>query len=74
MSERARVQPRGLRRIEAASYVGVSPTKFDEMVRRGDMPEGFRVDSIRLWDRQDLDVCFGLLKDGAERELEDIRL
>jgi hypothetical protein len=74
VSERRAIQPRGLRRIEAASYVGVSPTKFDEMVRRGDMPAGFHVDSIRLWDRQDLDVCFGLLKDGAEREMEDIRL
>lgn len=74
MSERARVTPRGLRRIEAASYVGVSPTKFDELVKRGDMPEGFRVDSIRLWDRHDLDVCFGLLKQDSEREMEDIRL
>ena len=73
MNER-RITPRGLRRIEAASYVGVSPTKFDEMVRRGDMPEGFRVDSIRLWDVRDLDVCFGLLKDNATREMEDIRL
>jgi len=74
LNERKAIQPRGLRRIEAASYVGVSPTKFDEMVRRGDMPVGFRVDSIRLWDVRDLDVCFGLLKDGAEREMEDIRL
>ena len=74
MSERRAIQPRGLRRIEAAGYVGVSPTKFDEMVRRGDMPSGFLVDSIRLWDRQDLDVCFGLLKDEAEQEVEDIRL
>ncbi len=35
MSDRRAIQPRGLRRIEAASYIGVSPTKFDEMVRRG---------------------------------------
>ena len=74
MSERRAIQPRGLRRIEAASYVGISPTKFDELVRRGDMPAGFRVDSIRIWDIRDLDHCFAMLKDATERELEDIRL
>lgn len=30
---------RGLRREEAARYVGISPTKFDELVTDGRMPE-----------------------------------
>lgn len=62
MSARREITPRGLRRVEAASYVGVSPSTFDEMVRVGDMPEGFLWRSIRLWDVQDLDVYFTLLK------------
>jgi len=33
---------RGLRRPEAASYVGVSSTKFDELVEDGRMPAPFR--------------------------------
>jgi predicted DNA-binding transcriptional regulator AlpA len=59
------IRPRGLRREEAASYVGLSPTKFDQLVKRGDMPAGFTVDGCRIWDVQDLDVYFTLLKGEA---------
>jgi hypothetical protein len=30
--------PRGLSRVEAARYIGVSPSLFDEMVKDGRMP------------------------------------
>src|SRR5262252_2740836 len=36
--------PRGISRVEAAAYVGVSPSKFDEMVRDHRMPNPKRID------------------------------
>ena len=53
---------RGLRREEAASYVGVGASKFDELVERGDMPSGMRIDGCRIWDVRDLDEAFDMLK------------
>ena len=50
--------PRGLSRTEAAAYIGVSPTKFDEMVRDGRMPKPKRVDARIIWDRLKLDTAF----------------
>jgi len=35
--------PRGLRREDAAYYVGVSPAMFDEMVKDGRMPQPKKV-------------------------------
>lgn len=35
--------PRGLSRIEAAAYVGMSPNHFDAQVRAGRMPRPKRV-------------------------------
>lgn len=42
---------RGLRREDAARYVGVSASYFDDMVNNGRMPRPFRVaDRVVLWD------------------------
>jgi predicted DNA-binding transcriptional regulator AlpA len=49
---------RGLSRIEAAIYVGVSPTKFDEMVTDGRMPQSRRIDGRKVWDVRELDLFF----------------
>ena len=49
---------RGLKRVEAATYVGCSPTKFDEMVGDGRMPNPKRVDRRKIWDVRDLDDSF----------------
>jgi predicted DNA-binding transcriptional regulator AlpA len=52
-------QPRrGLRRVEAAIYVGVSPTKFDEMVEDGRLPKPKRFDKVAVWDLRQLDNAF----------------
>ena len=51
-------EPRGLKREYAARYVGVGPTKFDEMVKDGRMPAPKRVDGRTIWDRFGLDVAF----------------
>ena len=59
--------PRCLSRPEAAAYVGVSPTKFDELVSDGRMPKGFRIDARRLWDRLKLDAAVTDLSDTGDR-------
>jgi len=38
------IPPRGLSRVQSAEYVGVSPTKFDQMVADGRMPKPKRID------------------------------
>jgi hypothetical protein len=53
--------PRGLSRVQAAAYVGVSPSLFDEMVRDGRMPAAKRVNSRTIWDLRKLDVAFDAL-------------
>ena len=54
--------PRGLQRVAAAEYIGVSPTTFDEMVDDGRMPPPKAINRRRVWDRRQLDVAF----DGLE--------
>lgn len=53
--------PRGLSRVQAAAYIGVSPTLFDEMVRDGRMPVPVRINKRTVWDRVKLDVAFAAL-------------
>ena len=70
-NRRLSIQPRGLRRDDAAAYVGVSPSKFDDWVDQGIMPEAKREGGIVVWDRLKLDDAFDTLDDGREAaELE----
>src|SRR5262245_42719250 len=55
--------PRGLSRLEAAVYIGVSPTLFDEMVKDGRMPKPIRINARAVWDRLKLDEAFAALSD-----------
>ena len=55
--------PRGLRRAEAAAYVGLGETKFDELVKDGRMPTPKRIDGRVVWDRRALDEAFDALPD-----------
>ena len=57
--------PRGLSRIESAAYIGVSPTKFDTLVKDGRMPGPKRIDRRTVWDRLQLDNAFTALPDDA---------
>ena len=50
--------PRGLSRAQAATYVGVGATLFDEMVADRRMPSPRRVNSKTIWDRLALDEAF----------------
>lgn len=42
--------PRGMNRAEAARYIGVSATLFDEMVSNGRMPRAKRMSDGRTYD------------------------
>lgn len=55
--------PRGLSRVQAAAYIGVSPTLFDEMVRDKRMPKPKHINARVVWDRFELDEAFAALSD-----------
>ena len=55
------IQPRGLSRIDAAAYVGVSPSTFDQIARDGRMPLPKRINSRTVWDIRQLDEAFDAL-------------
>lgn len=56
------VQPRrGMSRIEAATYIGVSPSLFDDMVADGRMPRAISINARRVWDLRKLDEAFDVL-------------
>jgi predicted DNA-binding transcriptional regulator AlpA len=60
--------PRGLSRVEAAAYVGVSASLFDLLVKDGRMPSAKRINSRTVWDRKKLDHAFELIPDGNTSE------
>ncbi len=49
---------RGYSRLEAAAYVGVSPSKFDQLVSDGRMPKAKQIDKRKVWDIRELDPAF----------------
>lgn len=55
--------PRGLSREEAARYIGIGCSKFDELVKDGRMPRPKRLDGRVVWDRVSLDIAFTELPD-----------
>lgn len=68
---RQAAQPRrGLSRVEAADYLGIGTTKFDEGVAAGTIPKpktGGFLGSRKVWDIRELDSAFDALPD-AEQE------
>lgn len=61
LSETRPVPRRGLSRVESAMYLGVSPSKFDEMVDDGRAPKPRRIDTRKVWDVRELDLSFDAL-------------
>ncbi len=55
---------RGLNRVQAAAYIGVSPSLFDQMVADGRMPKAKAINSRTVWDRVAVDRAFDLLPGG----------
>jgi len=52
---------RGLNRIQAAAYIGISPSKFDELVDEGVMPKPKSIGTRKIWDVRALDLSFDSL-------------
>ena len=73
LSQLRPVPRRGLSHDEAAMYVGVSGTKFDEMVSDGRMPRAVRIDGRKIWDVRALDLAFDQLpRDDAPNSWEGV--
>lgn len=58
--------PRGLSRVRAAGYIGVSLPLFDKLVAGGEMPKPKRTFGRTLWDKIAVDRAFDLLDGGNE--------
>ncbi|TGN86699.1 hypothetical protein EOW77_0019010 [Bradyrhizobium yuanmingense] len=66
--------PRGLSRVQAAEWVGVSPSTFDKMVADRQMPRPKRIGGRVIWDLKQLDCAFTALDDEGENEWDrDLR-
>ncbi len=50
--------PRGMSKAEAARYIGVGTTLFDQRVEDGRMPKPKLINSRTVWDRYRLDAAF----------------
>jgi excisionase family DNA binding protein len=53
--------PLGLDRVEAAAFIGVSVTTFDDLVRKGTMPQPRMIGSRLVWHRAELEKAFAAL-------------
>lgn len=69
----ASLPPRGLSRVEAAAYIGISPSLFDELVKDGRMPKPKRVNSRTIWDRLQVERAFEALPGGTSDDEWDFR-
>jgi predicted DNA-binding transcriptional regulator AlpA len=56
----------GMNRTQAADYIGLSASKFDEMVRDGRMPPPKQIDKRCVWDSRQLTLAFEKLPGGAD--------
>lgn len=57
----ANLSPRGLSRVQAAAYLGIGASLFDELVASRAMPPPKRIKSRRVWDRLAIDKAFSAL-------------
>jgi hypothetical protein len=56
----------GLSRAEAAEYIGVGTSLFDQMVADGRMPPAKLINSRKVWMRSKIEKAFAELPDEAE--------
>ena len=59
---------RGLNKKEAATYVGISKTKFDDLVSDKRMPPPRLADTKTIWDIRELDDFFERLPVKGEKQ------
>jgi hypothetical protein len=65
------VPRRGLSRVEAAIYLGVSPSKFDDMRKDGRVGPAKLIDGRKVFDVRMLDEIFDALPEENHHEAED---
>lgn len=53
--------PRGLSRLRAAAYIGVTPQAFDRMVAEEKMPPRTKIGGVWRWDKLAIDRHFDAL-------------
>ena len=63
--------PRGLPRLDAAEYLGISPSKFSCLVREGILPVPRVIGAKKLWDRRDLDAFFETLPRDGDADADE---
>jgi predicted DNA-binding transcriptional regulator AlpA len=56
----------GLSRTEAAEYIGVSTSLFDELVADGRMPPPKQINSRKVWMRPKIEKAFAELPDAGQ--------
>ena len=61
--------PRGLSRIEAAAYIGIGTSKFDELVADGLMPRPKLIGKRKTWDRYALDAAYADLPNEGDDDM-----
>src|SRR4249919_3790416 len=61
----------GLARTKAASYIGVSPSLFDQMVADSRMPKPRSINSRMVWDRREIEAAFSALPHRDETVTDD---
>jgi hypothetical protein len=72
LSQMRPVPRRGLSRDEAALYLGISSSKFDELRKDGRVGPPRLIDGRKVWDIRDLDNAFDNLPyETAETEADD---
>ena len=64
--------PRGLSREASARYIGVSITKFDQLVGDRRMPKAKKIDGRLIWDRIALDAAFTELPEDGGNMIDEI--
>jgi excisionase family DNA binding protein len=64
--------PRGLSADEAARYIGVGRTMFEELVARRKMPRPKRVGARVIYDRFEVDACFSELDSAPQNRLDEL--
>jgi predicted DNA-binding transcriptional regulator AlpA len=57
----------GLSRSEAASYIGVSVSLFDQLVADGRMPPPRNANSRNIWKRAELEQAFDELPSAGQK-------
>ena len=62
---------RGLSRVEAATYLGISPSKFDELRKTGRIGAPKILDGRRLYAIEMLDEFFDALPAEGDDAMED---